>query len=30
MAARPSPAGPILLSVLRIVVALLFLEHGSM
>src|SRR4051812_36665668 len=30
MAARPSPAGPILLSVLRIVVALLFLEHGAM
>lgn len=29
MAARPSPAGPILLSVLRIVAALLFLEHGA-
>ena len=27
---RPSPIGPILLSVLRIVAALLFLEHGTM
>jgi putative oxidoreductase len=26
---RPSPLGPILLSVLRIVAALLFLEHGA-
>jgi putative oxidoreductase len=26
---RPSPIGPILLSVLRIVAALLFLEHGA-
>ena len=26
---RPSPVGPILLSVLRIVAALLFLEHGA-
>jgi putative oxidoreductase len=29
MAVRPSPVGPILLSVLRIVAALLFIEHGS-
>ena len=29
MAMRPSPIGPILLSVLRIVAALLFLEHGA-
>ena len=29
MAMRPSPVGPILLSVLRIVVGLLFLEHGA-
>ena len=29
MAVRPSPVGPILLSVLRIVVALLFVEHGG-
>jgi len=29
MAVRPSPVGPILLSVLRIVAALLFLEHGT-
>ena len=29
MATRPSPFGPMLLSVLRIVVALLFLEHGA-
>jgi putative oxidoreductase len=29
MAMRPSPVGPILLSVLRIVAALLFLEHGA-
>ena len=26
---RPSPVGPILLSVLRIVAALIFLEHGT-
>jgi putative oxidoreductase len=29
MAVRPSPVGSILLSVLRIVAALLFLEHGA-
>jgi putative oxidoreductase len=29
MAMRPSPVGPILLSVLRIVAALLFIEHGA-
>src|ERR1700709_2129161 len=29
MAMRQSPVGPILLSVLRIVVGLLFLEHGA-
>src|SRR3977135_2296648 len=29
MAMRQSPVGPILLSVLRIVVALLFFEHGA-
>ena len=29
MAVRPSPVGPILLSVLRIVAALLFVEHGT-
>jgi putative oxidoreductase len=29
MAARPSAVGPIMLSVLRIVVGLLFLEHGA-
>jgi putative oxidoreductase len=29
MAGRPSPVGPILLSVLRIVAALLFVEHGA-
>jgi putative oxidoreductase len=29
MAMRPSPVGPILLSVLRIVAGLLFLEHGT-
>jgi len=28
MAMRPSPVGPILLSVLRIVAGLLFMEHG--
>jgi putative oxidoreductase len=29
MAMRPSPVGPIMLSVLRIMVALLFVEHGG-
>jgi putative oxidoreductase len=29
MAARPSPLAPILLSVLRIVAGLIFLEHGT-
>jgi putative oxidoreductase len=28
MAVRPSPVGPILLSILRIVAGLLFMEHG--